>query len=153
MKENEQNESAKQVNMNKWITIGMFGIILLLLIIIVLLVVKTDKGQENKSNNPQKISNREEYPSSSSNLSEENIDTTEDNYISEQEALSIALQDADLQATDIYNIDVIYDVDVELDYKFGQMVYEVEFSYHQYEYEYYIDAESGEIIKSFLEMD
>ena len=47
----------------------------------------------------------------------------------------------------------IYDLDVELDYKYNKNVYEIDFNYQQYEYEYYIDAITGTIVKSFKEID
>ena len=82
-----------------------------------------------------------------------NITTTNDNnssnqnYISRENALKVALDDAKINQNDIR------DIDVELDYKYNQTVYEVTFDYQQYEYEYYINAENGSIVKSFKERD
>ena len=42
---------------------------------------------------------------------------------------------------------------MELERKFGKMVFEVSFDAGQYEYEIYVNAESGEIVKSFRELD
>ena len=69
------------------------------------------------------------------------------NYISRENALKVALDDAKINQKDIH------DIDVELDYKYNQIVYEVNFDYQQYEYEYYINAENGNIVKSFKQID
>ena len=69
------------------------------------------------------------------------------NYISKEKALDIALNNAKISQNNIRNIEV------ELDYKYGETVYEVTFDYQQYEYEYYINAENGNILKSFREID
>lgn len=68
-------------------------------------------------------------------------------YIAIEKALAIALENVGA------NRDLVWDIDIELERKFGQVVYEVSFSYEKYEYEYYINAKSGEIIKSFKEID
>ena len=73
------------------------------------------------------------------------VDTNK--YIKVEEALDIALKSAGLTKNDVW------DIDVELERKFGQMVFEVSFDAGQYEYEYYINAESGEVVKSFKEID
>ena len=72
-------------------------------------------------------------------------DTTE--YIKVERALEIALESAGLKKENVW------DIDIELERKFGQMVFEVSFDAGQYEYEYYINAKSGEIVKSFRELD
>ena len=73
------------------------------------------------------------------------IDTSK--YIAVEKALDVALNNAGLTR------EHVWDIDVELERKFGQMVFEVTFDAGQYEYEYYINAESGEIVKSFKEID
>ncbi len=65
------------------------------------------------------------------------------NYITKDQALDIALNDASMSKNNVY------DIDIELDYKYGKTVYEVDFDYQSMEYEYYIDALTGTIIKSF----
>ena len=74
-----------------------------------------------------------------------NIDTSQ--YIAVDKALDIALNAANASGKSIS------DIDVELDYKFGKTVYEVSFDIGQYDYEYYLDAKTGDIIKSFREVD
>ena len=73
------------------------------------------------------------------------VDTSK--YIKVEEALGIALESAGLTK------DQVWDIDVELEQKFGQVVFEVSFDAGQYEYEYYINAENGEVVKSFKEID
>ena len=73
------------------------------------------------------------------------IDTSK--YIKLEKALEIALDSAGLTRSEVW------DVDIELERKFGQVVFEVSFETGQYEYEYYINAESGAIVKSFKEID
>lgn len=68
-------------------------------------------------------------------------------YTAIEKALAIALENVGA------NRDSVWDIDIELERKFGQVVYEVSFNYEKYEYEYYINAKSGEIIKSFKEID
>lgn len=73
--------------------------------------------------------------------------TDTSNYISIERALEIALENVGAAKQNIR------DIDVELDYKFGQNVYEVTFDYNGYEYEYYLNPISGGIIKSFKEVE
>lgn len=61
-------------------------------------------------------------------------------YIGNDAALSAALTHAGLSRNDVKNIEI------ELDYEYGLMVYEVEFESGSAEYEYGIDARSGDII-------
>ena len=61
-------------------------------------------------------------------------------YIGNDAALSAALTHAGLSRDDVKNIEI------ELDYEYGLMVYEVEFESGSAEYEYGIDARSGDII-------
>ena len=69
------------------------------------------------------------------------------NSISKQDALNVALKDINVKQ------EYIYDLDIELDYKYGQNVYEIDFNYGQYEYEYYVSVKDGKIIKAFRERD
>ena len=73
------------------------------------------------------------------------VDT--DNFISVEKALDTALSSAGATRQDVR------DIDVELERKFGQIVYEVSFDFGQYEYEYYINAETATVVKSFKEID
>lgn len=61
-------------------------------------------------------------------------------YIGNDAALSAALTHAGLSSNDVR------EVEVDLDYEYGRMVYEVEFDSGNTEYEYDVDAVSGEII-------
>ena len=61
-------------------------------------------------------------------------------YIGAERAKSIALSHASLAET------AVFDLDCELDYEYGRMVYEVDFDANGAEYEYEIDAKSGDIL-------
>ncbi len=61
-------------------------------------------------------------------------------YIGSDAALDIALSHAKLGKNDVRNIEV------ELDYEYGSMVYEVEFESGAVEYEYDINAADGDIV-------
>lgn len=76
-----------------------------------------------------------------------NNETQNNKYISRDKALSTALEHAGVKQSEIY------DIDIELDYKFGKQVYEVSFNYQSYEYEYYIDATTSDVLHSFKEWD
>ena len=95
-------------------------------------IIDNNQTTEDKNNNGNSTSNNS---------------TTSKNYISRDKALSIAVSHAKV------NQNNIYDVDIELDYKYGQEVYEIDFNYQGYEYQYYIDALKGNILHSFKERD
>ena len=65
---------------------------------------------------------------------------SEKSYIGNDVALSAALTHADLSR------DAVQAIEIELDYEYGRMVYEVEFNSGRTEYEYDIDARNGEVI-------
>ena len=71
----------------------------------------------------------------------------ESGYISKDEALNKVLTNLGITNNDIY------DLSIELDYKYNTTVYEVDFKYNRFEYDYYLNAKTGEIIKSFSERD
>ena len=66
--------------------------------------------------------------------------TSDKAYIGAERAKSIALSHASLAET------AVFDLDCELDYEYGRMVYEDDFDANGAEYEYEIDAKSGDIL-------
>ena len=66
--------------------------------------------------------------------------TSDKAYSGAERAKSIALSHASLAET------AVFDLDCELDYEYGRMVYEVDFDANGAEYEYEIDAKSGDIL-------
>ena len=66
--------------------------------------------------------------------------TSDKAYIGAERAKSIALSHASLAET------AVFDLDCQLDYEYGRMVYEVDFDANGAEYEYEIDAKSGDIL-------
>ena len=71
--------------------------------------------------------------------------TSDKAYIGAERAKSIALSHASLAET------AVFDLDCELDYEYGRMVYEVDFDANGAEYEYEIDAKSGDILLFAIE--
>ena len=68
-------------------------------------------------------------------------------YLTESEVLLTALEHAGVKAEDAY------DVSVELDNEHGKAVYEAEFKSGGYEFEYEIDASTGDVLKFDKEFD
>ncbi|MBQ9015494.1 MAG: PepSY domain-containing protein [Firmicutes bacterium] len=71
----------------------------------------------------------------------------EEERISEEKAISIALKDAGLSDSDVEYIDV------DLDFDDGRTEYEVEFHRGTMEYDYSIEAYTGEILEKDIEPD
>lgn len=69
--------------------------------------------------------------------------------LTREEALAIALKDAGVAEGDIYQLET--DLDWEDDY--GVQVYEIEFDCNGQEYQYEINAETGDILKRGLDTD
>lgn len=89
-------------------------------------------------------SERESYGNSGNSATTGNT-SGNTNYIGDDAALSAALTHAGLSSSDISG------QKVEFDFDDGSAIYEIEFRSGRYEYEYEIDAVSGQVIKS--EMD
>ena len=64
------------------------------------------------------------------------------NLLSRQEAISLALEAAQLPR------DSVYDLEAELDRERGNLVWEVDFETREYEYSYHIHAETGETVRT-----
>ncbi len=69
-------------------------------------------------------------------------------YIGVDSAKTIAFENAGVSSEEL-----IKDLDVELDRELANAVYEVSFDFEGYEYEYDIDAVSGEIVRNHRELD
>ncbi len=74
-------------------------------------------------------------------------EAAKDAYIGEEKANQIAFDHAGVAESSIYELEI------EIDYEYGNMVYDVEFASGEKEYEYYIDAVSGEILEHEVEKD
>ena len=78
----------------------------------------------------------------------DNLDSKSDSsYIGKEKAKEIAFNDSGVLEKDVY------DLEVELDYDDGSILYEVTFNINKMEYEYDIDAVSGKIINKRVEFD
>lgn len=87
-------------------------------------IISSDKGKEDKYDDDVYEANA----------------TTTGKYISRDEAKNIAIKHA--------GVTNYYEFDIEFDYDYGHAVYEVEFETNTAEYEYIINAETGDIIYS-----
>lgn len=68
-------------------------------------------------------------------------------YMETEEANAIAFAHAGVSESSVY------DLEVEIDYEYGKMVYDVEFTSGNKEFEYFIDAVSGEVVEFEVEYD
>ena len=85
---------------------------------------------------------KEEKPAAEENKQPTTSAAKAESRISVEEAESIALKKAGFSASEVY------DKEVELDYERGSWVYEVSFEKDRTDYDYVIDAASGEILRS-----
>lgn len=67
--------------------------------------------------------------------------------ISRERAIEIALEKAKLKTDDVR------DLEAELDYEKGVLVWEVDFDYQNFDYSYDINADSGTIVFEEIEKD
>ena len=72
---------------------------------------------------------------------------TDSAYIGKDAAKAAAFSNAGVKEADVR------DLEVEMDFEYSTMVYEVDFASGQYEYDYVIDAKSGEVLHSHREYD
>ena len=112
------------------------------------LIACSTKDQEKETTNPQTnvtdhkgtigVTQTPDYSSKAT----ERIDTsTVENLITAAQAVDFALEAANLT-----HDEVALDDDVELQRKYGVLIYEVEFETLEREYKYYIDAQSGVVV-------
>ena len=139
-------------NKNKTILIILAIIIAILVIISIFLYAKLEAVDDRDDHSGYTTNQNNNVNNDNSSINNDNNNINENNnsnsnYISKDEALEKALNSLNISQSNIY------DLSNELDYKYGQTVYEIEFKYDGYEYEFYIDAETGNIVKSFKERD
>ncbi len=68
-------------------------------------------------------------------------------YIGRESAMQIAFEDAGVSQSDVQKLEI------EMDYEYGVMVYEIEFDVNGMEYDYDINATTGEILKNQQKQD
>ena len=124
---------------NSKLFIASFVIIIVLLIAVIIILLQDKKYDEIPQMNEPQMERRTRI--------DNNKTERKQNYISQDEALSIALKHAGKTKQEVR------DIDVELDYEYGRTLYEVTFESNNYEYEYYIEPDTGKIFKSFKEFD
>ena len=108
----------------------------------------TDRS-ENVSTGSQSQTDRQEIQNSQSNQNSQDSQNLENNssIISEEEAKSIALTDAQVEAEAVTNIRIKLAVDD------GTQEYEVDFYVNDQEYDYDIDAVTGKITSKDMEIE
>lgn len=150
----KKNKNEKE-NTWKIVAICMTVVIVFLIILVMFLIDHLEDRYDDKEESVPNVVDKSDNADSS--LSDNKDNTTEEesnnktettnNYIGKEKALDIVLDHAKVEQKNIY------DLDIELDYKYGSNVYEIDFNYDHYDYEYYVDAKSGEILHSFKEFD
>lgn len=150
----KKNKNEKE-NTWKIVAICMTVVIVFLIILVMFLIDHLEERYDDKEENVPNVVDKSDNVDSSLNDNKDN--TTEEesnnktettnNYIGKEKALDIVLDHAKVEQKNIY------DLDIELEYKYGSNVYEIDFNYNHYDYEYYVDAKSGEILHSFKEFD
>ncbi len=137
-------------NNSQLLIVVLIGIIVLLTIGCIFLFMKVEnlyeRGENTSNNNGYIDTPNTNYDNDDFN-NNTNTNQNTNNYITKDEAIDIALKDIKLTRNDVY------DLEVELERKYNATVYEVNFDYQYLDYEYYIDAVSGKILKSFSEID
>lgn len=147
-----KNKQPVEVDYSKFIGVGIILIGAIIIALLIVLLTKTfmdEKKYTISYHSNDKLAEQvvEQSELDGDIIAEENISYSPEKYIAVDKALDIALENIGVGR------EAVWDIEVELDYKFGQVVYEVSFNYDRYEYEYYINAESGAIIKSFKEIE
>lgn len=109
-------------------------------------IIKQDKEWDDDYNEPQTSENNDsiENAETSGNLE---VPSSENNFIDVAKAKEIVINHSGVPG------DSIFDYDIELDREHDKYVYEIDFKSGRYEYEYEINAITGEIIKSDKELD
>ena len=134
----------KENKKNSHVIIMILSAFIALLIIVIVCMSMNSKIQNHHSS---LVHENENIKTNQENEEIQENDHTNSQYISYTDALEIALKSINITQNDIY------DMSNERDYKYGVEVYEIEFKYNGYEYEFYINAKTGEIVKSFQERD
>ena len=124
-------------------------IIILLIVILGIVILKKNNNVVNTNDSDYKVDvdDSDDGIKVTDDIMDNQTTSDNNNYISRDNAISIALKDLKLTKNDVY------DLECELDKEFNQTVYEVTFNYKNLEYEYYINPETGKIIHSFKELD
>ena len=99
----------------------------------------------NENVNPNENATGKTEPADTGKTEDKTQTVTEN--ITREKALSIAYDHAGVLSTSAY------DVEAELDREKGREIYEIEFSANGYDYEYDVDALTGEVLKSERERD
>ena len=153
--------NEKKYDIKDLIIVGLVVAIVFLIAGVFIFSMKDSRENRRLNNNPN-MEEKKDYDDEDEYWTDDDVKTSsgkQDNkattykptvtkdYITKDKAIDIALKHAGLKKN------AVYELDAELDYKYGQKVYEVDFEYKEHDYEYFINAESGKIVKSFKELD
>ncbi len=127
------------------LVIALVCIVFILSISSVILYLKYENLEDKYDDD--RLYNNSNNNSSNNDINNNNDNNNDQGYIGNSKALDIALGNLNITQNDIA------DLSIDLDYKYNTTVYEIEFKYNRYEYEYYINANTGDILRSFKEWD
>ena len=140
-------------NGNSLITVILLIVIIVLVGGVVFLALKYEALDEKYDRLEDKYENKDYSISNEnkSNVAKESdvSEVTSSKYISRDKALDIVLKDLNITENDIYDLDI----ELENKMKYENTIFEISFDYGRYEYEYYVDAVTGEILDSFQSKD
>ena len=122
---------------------------ILSLVLIFTLVGCAESNRQNQSDKPSnpETTTPNSQTQTSNPTTDNNTSKNKEEKITADAAKKIALDHAKLKDTDIF------DYDIDLDNENGVLVYEIDFEDKNFDYEYVINAKSGEIIYSEKEED
>lgn len=137
---------------NKNIIVIVLGVIVLALIIALTIIIVKKMDNDRIDDLYERIEDNYDVDVSTGENDDSNsIDASTGNNtnasITKQQALDIVLKDLKIKQSDIY------DLSIEYEYKYGANVYEIDFNYQNFEYEYYINVKTSKIVKAFRERD
>ncbi len=139
--------TKKKTNNDRKVIYILVGVIVILIILLGAFYLKEELFDHHEENYYPNVDNNIDDMEDNQVPSKTPNDAGDEQYIGQQKALNVVLKSLKLTSKDIY------DLDIELDYKFGKTVYDLDFKYQHYEYEYYVEATTGKIVKSFRELD
>ena len=139
----------------KWMIGFLIVIVIILFGVTVVLFEKYEDVLEDYDELKNPVENNYNYDTNDNSVNNNSVNNDDNdvnnndsnNYITKEKALQIVLDDTKISRNDIY------DLDIELDYKYNTNVYEISFNYQKHEYEYYLEAKTGKILHHFKELD
>lgn len=123
------------------------ALLLVTVLLFALSACDNNAGAADKNSTPAPQSTPSENQTNNTDTSTSSKPSANDANISRDRAIEIALEKAKLKKADVR------DLEAELDYEKGVLVWEVDFDYQNFDYSYDINAESGAIVLEEIEKD